>query len=86
MKWTEGMAPQEQNKKLPAKKKDFRSGKNISRICSETLLKSLTNLPKHINSQLDVKLGQFMEEELDAVLKKITSKKAAGLYEISHDA
>ena len=41
------------------------SGKNISRICSETLLKSLINL-----SKLDIKLGQFMEEELDSYLKK----------------
>ena len=30
-----------QKEKLPVKKKEFRSGKNISRICSETPLKSL---------------------------------------------
>ena len=37
---------------------------------------------KVINNQLDIKLGQFMEKELDAVPKKIKSGKAAGLNEI----
>ena len=48
---------------------EFSNGKNISRICSETLLlESLINLVKKIiNSQLDIKLGQFMKEELDSV-------------------
>ena len=65
-------------------RKGFRSEKNVLRICSETLLKSLTNLSKKIiNRQLDIKLGQFTVEELDAELKKkFKNRKAAGLDEI----
>ena len=37
---------------------------------------------KIIKSQLDTKLGQFTQEELDVVLTKIKNKKAAGLDEI----
>ena len=37
---------------------------------------------KIIYSQLDIKLGHFMVEELDVVLKKIRNKKAAGLNKI----
>ena len=47
MKGVERKAPQEQKLKLPAKKKDYRIGKIISRICSEPLLKSRINLPKN---------------------------------------
>ena len=36
-----------------------------------------------ISKQLDIKLGQFSQEELDSVLRKIKNKKAAGLDEIS---
>ena len=36
-----------------------------------------------IRKQLDIKLGLFMQEELDSVLKKIKNRKAAGLDEIS---
>ena len=75
MKWAEGRAPQEQSQKLSAKKKDNRRGKNISRICSETLSNLLMNLSKIINSELDIKLGQFKVEELDAILKKKKKKK-----------
>ena len=39
-------------------------------------------LKKIINGQLNVKLGQFMAEELDVVLKKIKHRKAAELGEI----
>ena len=44
-------------------------------------------ITKIINSQVDMKLGQF-KEELDIVLKKkknIKSKKAAGLNEIPQE-
>ena len=53
----EGRGPQEQNEELTAKKKEFRSGKNILRIWLETFLKSLINQPKNFNSKLDTKLG-----------------------------
>ena len=40
-------------------------------------------IQKLINCQLDIKLGQFMEEELEAVLKKkLKNRKVAGLDEI----
>ena len=44
----------------------------------------ITNKPirKIINNQLDIKLGQFMQEELDVVLTKIKNRKAAGFDEI----
>ena len=35
-----------------------------------------------IIKQLEIKLGQFMQEELDSVLRKIKNRKAAGLDEI----
>ena len=35
-----------------------------------------------INSQLNIKLGQFMEEKSNAVLKKIKSRKAVSLSEV----
>ena len=38
-------------------------------------------ITKIINNQLDIKLGQFMEE-LDSVLRKFKNRKAAGLDEI----
>ena len=39
-------------------------------------------ITKIINNQLDIKLGQFTQEELDVVQTKIKSRKAAGLDEI----
>ena len=41
-------------------------------------------IQKIINSHLNIKLGQFTEEELDAVLKKNT-RKTADLDEIPHE-
>ena len=41
--------------------------KNLLENPPEIIDSSIQNI---INGQLDVKLGQFMEEELDAVLKK----------------
>ena len=41
--------------------------------------RKVTDKPiKKVNSQLDIKLGQFMEEELNIVLTKIKSRKATG--------
>ena len=40
-------------------------------------------ITKIISNQLDIKLGQFTQEELDSVLRKIKNRKAAGLDEIS---
>ena len=37
---------------------------------------------KIISNQLDIKLGQFMQEELNSVLRKIENRKAAGLDKI----
>ena len=34
---------------------------------------------------LNIKLGQFAQEELDSVLRKIKNRKAAGLDEISSE-
>ena len=39
-------------------------------------------ITKIIDNQLDIKLGQFTQEELDSVLRKIKNRKAAGLDEI----
>ena len=35
-----------------------------------------------ISKQLDIKVGQFTQEEIDSVLRKIKNRKAAGLDEI----
>ena len=40
-------------------------------------------ITKIINNQLDIKLGQFPQEELDVVLTKIKNRKAAGFDKIS---
>ena len=45
-KWSE--QKREQNQKLPANKKDYRSGKNILRICLETFPKLLIKLPQKL--------------------------------------
>ena len=37
---------------------------------------------KIVNNQLDIKVGQFTQEELDIVLTKIKNRKAARLDEI----
>ena len=39
-------------------------------------------ITKIISHPLDIKLGQFMQEELDIVQGKIKNRKAAGLDEI----
>ena len=39
-------------------------------------------ITKIISNQLDIKLGQFTQEELDSVLRKIKKRKVAGLDEI----
>ena len=45
----------------------------------------VTNEPitRIISKQLDIKLGPFTKEELESVLRKIKTRKAAGLDEIS---
>ena len=42
----------------------------------------ITKKKKIISNQLDIKLGQFSQEELDSELRKIKNRKAAGLDEI----
>ena len=39
-------------------------------------------ITKIISNQLDIKLGQFLQEELDEVLRKIKNRKTASLDEI----
>ena len=39
-------------------------------------------IPKIISNQLDIKLGQFTQEELDSVQRKIKNRKAVALDEI----
>ena len=39
-------------------------------------------ITKIISHQLDIKLGKFMQEELNLILRKIKNRKAAGLEEI----
>ena len=40
------------------------------------------SITRIISKQLDLKLGQFTQEELDSVLRKNKNRKAAGLDEI----
>ena len=54
--------------------------KNLLKSSPKVTNKSVT---KFINSQLDIKLGQFTEEEFNIVLTKIKSRKAVGINEIS---
>ena len=55
--------------KLKATSQENFRNKKISRIYTETFLKSLKKNKKNIN-QVDIKLVQFMGEELRAILKK----------------
>ena len=53
----------------------FHKKKNISRICLKPLLEITDKITDKlsveiINGQLDIKLKQFVEEELNTVLKK----------------
>ena len=43
---------------------------------------TLEPITRIFSKQLDIKLRQFMEEELDSVLRRIRNRKAAGLDEI----
>ena len=69
----------ELNWKLSTKKNEYTSGNNISRIYSETSESYGKSITKSISNQLDIKLGQFTQEELDLVLRKIKNRKAASL-------
>ena len=55
MKLAEGKGPQEPNKNLPAKKNDYRSEEDISRIRSESHVIEFEDR-KNINGQVDNKL------------------------------
>ena len=55
--------------KATRQEENFRSGKNISRICLETLPK------KKINNQLDIKLRKFTDVEFDSILKELEAEK-----------
>ena len=67
--------------KLPAKKNEYTCGNNGIEILLGKPLK-VTDEPivKIISNQLDIKLGQFMQEELDFVQRKINIRKAAEIW------
>ena len=48
---------------------------NPPKVTQETITRIISN-------QLDIKLGPFIQEELNSVLRKIKNRKAAGLDEI----
>ena len=61
-----GKLVRELNWKLPAKKNEYICGNNISRIYSENLRKLRMNQSQKSNSnQLDIKLGQFTQVEIE---------------------
>ena len=61
-----------------------RKTSEVERTFQEILLKSLTDLSKKIiNSSLDVKQGQFTEEELDIIFKILKTKKLQVLIKYS---
>ena len=78
----EGRVLQKLNWKLLAKN-EHTCGTNILRIYSKNLKGMHEPITKIISNQLDIKLGQFTQEELDSILRKIKNKKAAWLDEIS---
>ena len=47
-------------------------------------LQKITHEPitKNINNQVDIKLGECMQEELESVLRKFKNRKVAGLDEL----
>ena len=53
--------------------------KNLLRKPPKVMHEPITKI---INNQLDIKLGQFTQEELESVLRKIKNRKAARLDEI----
>ena len=66
---SKGRVLRELNWKLPDKKNEFTCGNNISRNYLENLRKLRTNQLKIINNQLDIKLRQFTQKELNSVLR-----------------
>ena len=83
MKRAEGRVLRKLNWKLSAKKNEYTCGNNISRIYSGKPPKVRDEaITKIFSKQLDIKLRQFTQEELDSVLRKIRNRKAAGLDEI----
>ena len=58
----------------------------MERTFQESTLKISQNtdesITKTICNQLDIKLGLFMQEELDVLLRKVKNGKATGLNEI----
>ena len=59
------------------KKNEYNYGNNISRIYSETPRKlHMKPITRIISKQFDIKLGQFMQEELDSVFRKKNRKAA----------
>ena len=72
--------------KLIAKKNEYTYGNNVSRIYSENLRKlRMIKSQKNISNQSDIRLGQFTQEELDIVQRKIRNRKTAGLDEIPQE-
>ena len=80
------------NKRKSTLKAKLKTASQEERIlmCKEYFKNVLGNFPKvihrpitkRINRQLDIKRGQFTQEELNIVLTKIKTRKAAGLNEI----
>ena len=52
---------------------------NLLGKCPKVSHEPITDI---ISNQLDIKLGQFTQEELDSVQRKIKNRKAAGFDEI----
>ena len=82
MKIVEGKVPRDQDKKLPVKKKYLKGGKyfkNLFWSSPEIIDKSYEEI---LHDFLDINLGNFMEDELNIVLKTTQNIKAAGFNKI----
>ena len=75
MKWVKGRAPQQEQ--IQMWKEHF---KNLLGNSSKVTDKPITKI---INAQLDIRFGHFTQEELNIILTKIKSRKAAGFDKIS---
>ena len=56
--------------------------KHFENLLGKPLKVMYEPIMKIISNQLDIKLGQFTQEELNSILRKIKNRKAAGLDEI----
>ena len=85
MKWAEERALQKLNLKANSQERIHLWKQHFKKLIGKPPKVTHEPITIIISNQLNIKLGQFTQEELDSVLRKIKNRKAAGLNEIPPD-